>query len=219
MPPLQFPPVESAGPEGILAVGGDLTVSTLLQAYQNGVFPWPTEDYPLLWFAPPQRAILRFDDFKIPRRLRQELKKKEFHFKIDENFPQVIRACSKGATRKQKATWITQEMIEAYCRLHEAGYAHSFECYDSSGKLAGGLYGVGLGGMFAGESMFFLEPGASKAALIFAVETLRERGGKWMDIQMMSPLLATFGAAEVPRKTFTALLREALKKKALFPPK
>lgn len=214
---LNFPPVDQATPEGILGIGGDLDIETLKAAYRNGIFPWPTEDFPLLWFAPPERAVLEFQDLKIPRRLRQELKSKKFHFKVDHDFPSVIRACAEGATRKTQGTWITPEMIQAYIDFHRAGHAHSFETYDLHGTLVGGLYGVSFGGMFAGESMFYLKGGASKAALLFAVEFLKERGATWMDVQMLTPLLKNLGAREIPREEFMSKLTEALKKPPLFP--
>jgi len=214
---LQFPPLEMATPEGILAVGGDLEVASLLLAYQNGIFPWPTEDFPLLWFAPPERAILEFDEINIPRRLRQDLKKTNFHFRVDGDFSAVIHACARGKTRKIGGTWITDELLKAYLRFHKRGYAHSFECYNMKDVLVGGLYGVSLGGMFAGESMFYLESGASKATLLFAVKYLKERGATWMDVQTMSPLLKNLGAKEIPRPEFMKKLRKALKKGPLFP--
>ncbi|MFO1463186.1 MAG: leucyl/phenylalanyl-tRNA--protein transferase [bacterium] len=214
---LRFPPIETASPEGLLAIGGDLEVASLKLAYENGIFPWPTEDYPLLWFAPPRRAVLEFKDFHVPRRLQRELRAKSFRCAADRNFPAVIRACAAGRTRKSRGTWINASMIDAYRRFHEAGYAHSFECYSPEGKLVGGLYGVAIGKMFAGESMFYHESGASKAALLFAIEHLRERGGKWMDIQMMTPLLRSLGAKEIPRKLFMEKLHTAIHAKPIFP--
>jgi len=213
---LRFPPLETASPEGLLAIGGDLEVESLKLAYKNGIFPWPTEDYPLLWFAPPRRAILEFRDLRVPRRLQRELKARPFRFEVDRNFPAVIRACAAGRTRKTDGTWINPMMLQAYLGFHEAGYAHSFECYSESGKLVGGLYGVAIGKMFAGESMFFHQSGASKAALLFAVEYLQAQGGKWMDIQMMTPLLRSLGAKEIPRRLFMEKLGTALAATPLF---
>ncbi|HCU23653.1 MAG TPA: leucyl/phenylalanyl-tRNA--protein transferase [Deltaproteobacteria bacterium] len=214
---LRFPSVETAGPEGLLAVGGDLEVPSLKLAYESGVFPWPNEDFPLLWFAPPLRAILKFEELRVPPRLHRELKGKKFHFSVDRNFPAVIKACAEGSTRKSWGTWITLRMIEAYIRFHRAGYAHSFECYDEKDRLVGGMYGVSIGGMFAGESMFFTESGASKAVLLFAIAYLREQGAQWMDIQMLSPLLQRLGAKEIPRTVFMEKLRAALAEKPLWP--
>ncbi len=213
---LRFPPLETASPEGLLAIGGDLEVDSLKLAYENGIFPWPTEEYPLLWFAPPRRAILEFKDLNVPKRLARELKAKPFRFEVDGDFAAVIRACAEGHTRKSNGTWINPLMLRAYQNFHEAGYAHSFECYQED-RLVGGLYGVGLGKMFAGESMFFHESGASKAALLFAVEYLRERGGKWMDIQMMTPLLRSLGAKQISRTKFMDRLATALKTPGMFP--
>lgn len=214
---LRFPPLETASPEGLLAIGGDLEISSLKLAYENGVFPWPTEDYPLLWFAPPQRAVWKFEGLRVPKRMGRELKGKKFYFDIDRNFESVIVHCAAGLTRKSIGTWITPWIIEAYMRFHQAGFAHSFECYDDQGHLVGGMYGVAMGGMFAGESMFFLASGASKATLLFAAETLQERGARWMDIQMMTPLLERMGAAEIPREEFMEMLRQALAAPPLFP--
>jgi len=214
---LRFPSVETASPDGLLAIGGDLEVPSLKLAYESGVFPWPTEEFPLLWFAPPRRAILDFRDLRIPRRLRQELKKQNFRYAVDRDFPSVIKACAVGYTRKSWGTWLTLGMVQAYLRFHEAGYAHSFECYNEQDELVGGLYGIGMGGMFAGESMFYLESGASKAALLFAVEELKARGADWMDIQMMSPLLKMLGAKEISRNAFMGMLKTALRNKPLWP--
>ncbi|MCE9626001.1 MAG: leucyl/phenylalanyl-tRNA--protein transferase [Deltaproteobacteria bacterium] len=213
---LHFPPIETASREGLLAIGGDLEVASLKLAYENGIFPWPTEEYPLLWFAPPRRAILEFKDLRVPKRMQRELKNKKFRFAIDRDFSSVIEACAEGRTRRSDGTWINPMMLDAYQRFHKAGHAHSFEVYNEAGQLAGGLYGVGLGKMFAGESMFFHESGASKAALIYAVEYLKSKGGRWMDIQMMTPLLRNLGAKEISRKVFMEKLGTAVKAPPLF---
>lgn len=213
----RFPNVDLAGPEGLLAIGGDLEIATLQLAYQNGIFPWPTEEFPLLWFAPPERAVLVFSELRIPKRYQRERKKFQFHFKIDRQFEKVIQACAKGSTRNSTGTWITSDIIRAYLQFHEAGYAHSFECYNAADELVGGMYGVSMGAMFAGESMFFLESGASKETLLFTCDELQKRGATWMDIQMISPLLESFGAREIPRAQFTAKLKAALKGPPLFP--
>ncbi len=212
-----FPPLETASPEGLLAIGGDLDIESLKLAYQNGIFPWPHENYPLLWFAPPKRAVLFFKDLKIPKRLQRELKKKNFHFKVDQKFSKVVQACAEGKTRKSSGTWINAEIKRAYIRFFEAGYAHSFECYNASDELVGGIYGISLGKMFAGESMFYRESGASKAALIYACQFLRVRAGEWMDVQMISPLLKSLGGVEILREEFMKMLRAALKNPPIFP--
>lgn len=208
----KFPPVESADKSGILAIGGDLELETLLLAYKSGIFPWPDpqEDF-LLWFAPLQRAILDFEEFKIPRRLKQDLKKHSFQFTIDHCFKEVILACAKSRNRKgQQGTWIIEEMIFAYLELHKAGYAHSFEVWNAQKELVGGLYGVLINKMFAGESMFYKETNASKFSLIHTVEYLKKKGIRWMDIQMLTPLLKNFGAKEILRSEYMKKLKEAL---------
>lgn len=213
---LAFPPIDKASEEGLLAVGGDLEIASLKLAYQSGIFPWPMDGYPLLWFAPPERAILEFKEVKISRRLQRELKKPAFTYHIDRNFDQVIRFCAVGWNRRSSGTWITPDMVEAYVRFHRAGFAHSFECYNRDDDLVGGLYGVAIGSYFAGESMFFHESGASKAALLYAVDYLRAQGGTWMDIQMVSPLLKNFGAREISRASFMTKLKRAIKRPDLF---
>ncbi|MBV9468903.1 MAG: leucyl/phenylalanyl-tRNA--protein transferase [Abitibacteriaceae bacterium] len=203
-----FPPVEAANADGLLAVGGKLSVSTLREAYHNGIFPWPVEDFPLLWFAPPRRAILPFDQFHISRRLQRTLRHANFEMRINTNFEAVIRAC---AEQRQDAegTWITDEMLEAYIALHQAGDAHSVETYQN-GELVGGLYGVAFGSYFAGESMFYKVSDASKAALVHLVEYLQTKGATWLDAQMMTLLFANFGACEIPRRRFMKMLKIAL---------
>lgn len=208
----KFPAVESADESGVLAIGGDLELETLLLAYKSGIFPWPdpAEDF-LLWFSPPQRAILDFTQFKVPKRLRQDLKKNQFHFTVDHCFEKVIQACAESRNRKgQQGTWIINEMILAYTTLHKAGFAHSFETWNSENQLVGGLYGVLIDKMFAGESMFYKETNASKFALIHTVEYLKKLGIFWMDIQMLTPLLKNFGAKEISRHEYMKKLKEAL---------
>ncbi|MCA9523428.1 MAG: leucyl/phenylalanyl-tRNA--protein transferase [Myxococcales bacterium] len=205
---IEFPPVESADPHGLVGVGGDLEVSSLLLAYTSGIFPWPHEGYPLLWFAPPQRAVLFFDELHVSRRLAKYLRKADFHFAVDHDFEAVIRACQKSPRPGQSGTWITRAMIRAYIEFHRAGYAHSFEVYDSSKKLVGGLYGVWIDKLFCGESMFYRVEGASKFALIKTVEHLRGQGLSWLDAQVMTPLLESFGARDVPRQQYMQMLVE-----------
>lgn len=207
---VEFPPLASADPEsGLLAIGGDLEVGSLLLAYRNGIFPWPMDNGQLLWFAPPMRAILPFDEFHIPRRLQRHLKKANFTFRVNKNFPEVIRACAELRNRKDDGTWIIPEMIEAYIAFHQAGYAHSFETYNQDGQLVGGLYGVRIGNFFAGESMYYRESHASKFALIKTVNYMRREGLSWIDIQMLTPLLSSFGGREIPRHQFMEMLARA----------
>lgn len=208
---ISFPPVDQADEDGLLAVGGDLEVESLLLAYRSGVFPWPISDEHLLtWFAPSQRAIVWLKDFHISQSLKKFLKKTTYEIQIDTNFSGVIQGCADIQRRKkEKSTWITDRMIEAYTRLHQAGYCHSIECYDD-GQLVGGLYGVSLGAMFAGESMFHLAENASKVCVCHLVERMRKHGAFWFDCQQMTPLFKTFGAVEIERSKYMKLLEEAL---------
>lgn len=208
---VQFPPVDTADQDGLLMVGGNLDVDTLISAYQQGIFPWPLYDDLLTWFAPPKRAVLFIKDHHIPRRLKRQIRRSEHHFAVNLNFSEVIEMCASSKNRKgQFGTWITRDLVRAYNALHQAGYAHSFECYRDT-KLVGGVYGVWLGRMFAGESMFYREPNASKLAFCFMLEKLQEKGVGWMDCQVMTPLLRSFGAKEILRSDFGKMLEWAIK--------
>ncbi len=209
---VEFPPVENADPEtGLLAFGGDLTVSSLELAYRSGIFPWPTENQPILWFAPLERAVIEFSEFKIPKRLERSLKKSLFTFRVNSNFAEVIKNCANLTTRKnQQGTWITEEMISAYVAFHKAGFAQSFEVLNKNDEIVGGLYGVLINQYFAGESMFYKETNASKFALIQTIQYLQKVGITWMDVQMLNPFLATFGTKEISRNLFMKKLNQAL---------
>lgn len=212
---LEFPPVHSADEQGLLAVGGDLDIDSLLLAYRSGVFPWPLNQEILTWFAPPERAVLFLEEFHIPRSLRKEMRRANYSFGFDKNFETVINSCAELKNRgSQSGTWITDAIVEAYIRLNRAGYCHSIECYHDD-QLVGGLYGVSIGGMFAGESMFYRRPNASKLALAFAVEKFRAQGAQWIDCQVMTPHMQALGAQNVPRSEYMKLLRAALKRPAL----
>ncbi len=207
---LIFPPVEESDEDGFLGLGGPVSVENLLNAYRNGIFPWPWSDDHIAWFAPPERAILNFSSFHIPTSLRKALKKSRFEIRINTSFREVIEGCANATNRKkQKGTWVTKAVVEGYVALHQAGMAQSFETYLDD-KLVGGLYGVGIGGYFSGESMFYTVPNASKAALTYAVNFLESRGVRWMDCQVMNPNTEAYGAIEVPRQKFLHMLREAL---------
>ena len=202
-----FPDVEQADESGFLGWSDSLNNDILLDAYQSGIFPWPQDDESILWFAPPERAILRFSDFRIPKTLVRDLKKMPFAFRVNEDFESVIRHCAK-AKRKDGGTWITEKIIKAYIDFHKAGYAWSFEALLPDGTLAGGLYGVLLDGFFAGESMFYLKSGASKFALVKTVEWLRkERGLSWLDAQIQNNFLASFGTKVISRSEYMELLK------------
>ena len=204
-----FPSVETADKNGFLAWSDSLNTEILLDAYRSGAFPWPQDEEYILWFAPPERAILKFSDFRIPKTFARELKKLPFTFSINKHFEAVIRHCAE-IKRKDNGTWITAKIIDAYLDLHQAGYAWSFETLMPDGSLAGGLYGVLIDSFFAGESMFFLQSGASKFALVKTVEWLRrERGSTWLDAQVQNDFLAGFGTSVVSRTEYMKLLKEA----------
>lgn len=198
-----FPDVDYAmiQPNGLLAVGGDLSPARLLHAYQRGIFPWFSEGQPILWWAPDPRAVLLADALKVSRSLRKTLRREKFRVTFDRAFGQVIRDCAAPRAR-QNDTWITNDMIEAYCALHERGFAHSVECWED-GELVGGLYGVGIGRVFFGESMFSRSSDASKVALAKLCETDYEL----IDCQLPSDHLKRLGAIDLPRRQFMTLLR------------
>lgn len=191
-----------AGEKEVVGVGNDLSVEVLTWAYRHGIFPWPIPDTPLLWFCPPQRAILDFADLHIPRRLARRARHAGLCFTLDADFPAVIGACRHAQRPGQDGTWITLPLLRAYIALHEAGYAHSVEAWDAQGHLVGGLYGVSVDGAFAGESMFHRVPDASKLALLHLIAHLQVQGLDWIDIQMMTPHMAALGARLVSRATF-----------------
>lgn len=201
LPAINFPDPRHATPEGIVAIGGALSTENLLRAYRQGIFPWPVEDLPLLWFSPAERAILEFKDLHLPRSLRHARNRTRLRFTINQAFPSVIRACAQVFRPREQGTWITPEIIRSYCELNRLGYAHSVEAWEDE-ALVGGIYGIGVDGAFGGESMFYLRPDASKLALLFLVEHLQSRGLDWMDIQMMTPHMAALGAKLITRDEF-----------------
>jgi leucyl/phenylalanyl-tRNA---protein transferase len=201
--------------DGIVALGGPLTTTNLLRAYRRGIFPWPITDDILPWCCPEERGILDFNELHIPRRLARTTH--QFHFSIDRAFQQVINHCATIKRQHESGTWITREMIRAYCELHREGHAHSVEVWEGT-ELAGGLYGVDAGGSFSGESMFSLRSNASKLALLFLIEHLKARGLDWMDIQMVTPHLEALGGKELSRAEFLAKLAATQERKlVLFP--
>jgi leucyl/phenylalanyl-tRNA---protein transferase len=204
-----FPPVEHAHSSGLLAIGGDLSPARLLEAYCHGIFPWYSENEPILWWSPDPRLILQLDGFKISRSLRKTLKREVFRVTFDQAFSQVIEACASVAREGEPGTWITAEMRQAYERLHTLGYAHSVETWLNR-ELAGGLYGVSLGKAFFGESMFHRRTDASKVALAALVERLKSWEFHFIDAQMTTEHLMRLGATEVPRRVFLKHLGDAL---------
>jgi leucyl/phenylalanyl-tRNA--protein transferase len=205
-----FPPVELAltEPNGLLAAGADLSLPRLLAAYRRGIFPWFNPGEPILWWSPDPRMVLFPGEFKCSRSLKKRLKRADYVVRVDTAFTQVMQAC--GAPRNdQNGSWITTDMVAAYAALHEAGYAHSFETWmpgETGPELAGGLYGVAMGRVFFGESMFSRKTDASKIALAHLVAELAARGFEVIDCQMSTAHLASLGAREIPRGEFRVLL-------------
>lgn len=198
-----FPPLNQAlsEPNGLIAIGGDLSLPRLLNAYQHGIFPWFSEGEPILWWSPNPRMVLFPDALKISNSLKKTLKNKPFDVRFNTAFRQVISACSHTPRAGQPGTWITQDIIEAYCTLHNAGYAISAECWQDN-TLVGGCYGVKIGQMFYGESMFHLVTDASKVAFVHLVQKLKSEGVGLIDCQMKTAHLARFGAKEISRDDF-----------------
>jgi len=203
-----FPPTSSAlkDPDGLLAVGGDLTPERLVKAYSQGIFPWYSEGQPLLWWTPDPRLVLFTDKIHIGRTLRKLLRKQPFTITVDREFEQVMKYCGTIARDNQDGSWITDEMLQAYVDLHQLGIAHSVEAWQND-TLVGGLYGVALGRVFFGESMFSLVSGASKVAFSTLAKQLCAWQFELIDCQIHSDYLASFGASEISRSTFEALLR------------
>jgi leucyl/phenylalanyl-tRNA--protein transferase len=208
---LAFPPPELADESGLLAVGGDLRPERLLLAYSLGIFPWYSDGLPILWYSPDPRLVLECPDLVVPRSLKKTLRRGHYRVTLDTAFDRVIRACADAPRPGQHGTWITEDMVRAYRKLHELGYAHSAEAW-MDGELAGGLYGVSLGGGFFGESMFARADDASKVAFVTLVEQLGRWGIDLIDCQVHTEHLARFGAVEWPRERFLARLATALEK-------
>jgi leucyl/phenylalanyl-tRNA--protein transferase len=191
----------SIGQDDIVAVGGDLAPATLVVAYRRGVFPWPVEGLPLLWFSPRERAVLDFADLHVGRSLARARRRTTLRFTVDATFADVIALCATVPRPGQESTWITPALRDAYVALHRLGRAHSAEAW-RDGALVGGVYGVDVEGAFAAESMFHRESDASKLVLLHLVDHLRARGLDWLDVQVMTPHLARLGARTIPRRTF-----------------
>lgn len=227
MPIREFPNPKFSDPDGLIAVGGDLHPDSLLLAYSQGIFPWPIEGLPLTWFCPPKRAILYFKNFHLSRSYYRAIKKSRWKITVNKNFEGVIRGCA-HARRSEKPgspdsptpeahepkTWITPEIIKAYKKFHDLGYAHSIEVWDETTTphqepaLIGGIYGVEVKGCFSAESMFFNKPNASKYALAQLIEILKLKGATWIDFQVLNPFTETLGAKSISRDRFLNLLQE-----------
>lgn len=206
---LWFPHPSEARPDGLLACGGDLSMDRLLLAYTQGIFPWYGLDLPILWFSPPERAIVEPDLFHLPRRLRSWMRQHPFDLRVDTDFAAVIKGCAEAPRRGSSSTWLIPDMQEAYFRLHQAGHAHSVEVYRDN-TLVGGVYGISLGAAFFAESMFSLVSNASKVALVFLVQLLQEARFQFIDCQMQNDHLRQFGVHLIPREDYLNRLQHAL---------
>ncbi len=203
---LLFPPIELAldEPDGLLAAGGDLSAERLLQAYRKGIFPWYEEGQPILWWSPDPRCVVYTADYKPSRTLRKLINRDLFEIRMDTAFREVVEACAAPRSYSE-GTWITEDMLTAYCRLHHQGYAHSVECWQD-GELVGGLYGVSLGRLFFGESMYSAVSNASKVAFVALVKHCQRLGFPMIDCQVTNHHLLSLGAVEIPRKRFKQAL-------------
>ena len=201
-----FPPVEETSYEGVLAVGGDLSVERLLLAYNSGIFPWYNSDEPILWWAPSERMVVYPASYKVSKSMRNILNRNNFTITHNQNFKEVIANCQQVERRDQEGTWISTEIIDAYTKLHELGIAKSIEVWQD-GQLVGGLYGVDLGHVFCGESMFSSVPNASKVAFVTLVQQLKEKNYKLLDCQVHNDHLESLGAFEISRESFMRILK------------
>jgi leucyl/phenylalanyl-tRNA--protein transferase len=202
---LYFPPVEETSPEGILAVGGDLSPERLMLAYKSGIFPWFEDDEPILWWSPEERMVLFFENLKVSKSMRAILKKEEFKVTFNKDFKAVISNCQKIKRIGQNGTWITEDMINAYCKLHELGFAKSVEVWKNE-ELVGGLYGIDLGDVFCGESMFSKVSNASKVAFVTLAQKLEKAAYKLIDCQVHNDHLESLGCIEIDREEFMDIL-------------
>jgi leucyl/phenylalanyl-tRNA---protein transferase len=211
---LQFPSPRLADAEGLVAIGGDLSVPRLLLAYRSGIFPWTVD--PITWWSPNPRAIFALDGFHVSRSLARVIRRGAFRITVDRAFQRVMKGCAASAPGR-RSTWISPEFIEAYTELHEQGHAHSLECWQGR-RLVGGIYGVTVGGLFAGESMFHRVNDASKVALFHLIEHLRQQGFVLFDIQMLTPITAQLGGITIPREEYLQRLARAVGTPACFQP-
>lgn len=208
---IRFPPANLASPEGLLAIGGDLAAARLLEAYRHGIFPWYSEGQPIMWWSPDPRALLFPGKMKISRSLLKIIRQRKFNVSFDQAFLKVVQACSEPRKKQsEKGTWITPEMMNAYCKLHELGFAHSVEVWFEK-KLVGGLYGISLGRAFFGESMFSGTSNASKIALVTLAKQLEKWEFHFIDCQLPSDHLSSLGIETIRRDQFLQQLNESLK--------
>lgn len=203
---LYFPPVDEASYEGVLAVGGDLSTERLLLAYRNGIFPWFNEDDPILWWAPPERMVVVPSLYKVSKSIRNLLNQNKFQVTFNQNFKEVITHCQQIERTGQEGTWISDDIIASYTKLHEMGLAQSVEVWQNE-ELVGGLYGIDLGHIFCGESMFSKVPNASKIAFVTLIQHLKENNYKLLDCQVHNDHLEKLGAIEISREVFMKVLK------------
>lgn len=208
---IEFPPVENADENGLLALGGDLEIESLLLAYTQGIFPWPiNEEYPLAWFSPDPRGILAFNNLHLSKSFRKFLKKNPYEVRFNTNFEAVIMNCAQVKRKEEGVgTWITEDIINAYIDLHKEGYAYSVETYEND-HLVGGVYGVCINRFYSGESMFHLKDNASKVALVSLLYKLEQQDIHWIDTQMVTPVVESLGGVEIPRNKYLKMLEHAL---------
>ncbi|WDE09472.1 leucyl/phenylalanyl-tRNA--protein transferase [Thalassomonas haliotis] len=209
---LAFPPLSQAltNPNGLLAFGGDLSAKRLVNAYSHGIFPWFNQGDPIMWWSPDPRAIIPVEDIKVNRTLRKVINRQTFTVTLNRDFARVLKLCAHAPFRKE-GTWITPEMMAAYIKLHQQGYAHSIEVWQEN-ELVGGLYGVAISGFFSGESMFYKRSNASKVALLSLAKLLKEINVSFIDCQILNPFLQEMGAIEIPRQAFVELKETAINK-------
>jgi leucyl/phenylalanyl-tRNA--protein transferase len=202
-----FPEIETATEDGLVAIGGDLEVDTLLEAYKKGIFPWPISlDFPLAWFSPNTRGLLKFDELHVSKSFEKFLKKPNFEVTYNQAFSEVIKACARIVRKNQPSTWITPGIIQGYQRLFEANKAYSVEVWNHKRELVGGIYGVVMGDFISGESMFMVEDNASKYGLYSLIKKLESSGVKWLDTQMVTNIVEQFGGQYIARHEFITLL-------------
>ena len=207
---LYFPPLSQTHPTGIVAFGGDLSLPRLELAYRRGIFPWFEDGEPITWYSPAERMVLFFEDLKVSKSLKKIIDRKVFEVTFNKAFREVITNCQEVKRSGQLGTWITDDMIHAYCKLHDAGMAQSVEVWEN-GELVGGLYGIDLGHIFCGESMFSLRSNASKVAFVHLVEKLKQENYLLLDCQVFNPHLESLGAVEIDRDDFLMILNSAKK--------
>ncbi len=208
---LDFPPAWLARSDGLLCIGGDLSAQRILLAYEKGIFPWFSENEPILWWSPDPRLVLSPGNIKVSRSLKKTIKKNTFHLTMDNAFEETILSCSKPRRKEYAGTWLVEEMIEAYIQLHKLGYAHSIETWKDD-RLVGGLYGICLGGIFFGESMFSFEDDASKTALTALARHLEQHRFDLIDCQVTTNHLLSMGATEISRNTYLDIIQRSIKR-------